>query len=234
MKILYVIHDNKKGGAAISFLNMIKSIKEKHEVFVLVPHKTGYIPDELNKLNISYMNAHYYWWMISCPSNFFLRWLKILLYRVLQTMNRIEAYRVGAKLAKQEFDIIHTNSSVINFGGHLSKVTGIPHVWHIREYGQEDFDLRAVYSEKNIYDFMDANCRCFIAISKDIQRKYSKLVNEDKIVQVYNGIEKSMDYKKNEFPQSGDKIKFLIAGNYCREKGQIDVARAADWLLCNG
>ena len=39
MDILYIIHDNKKGGAAVSFLNMIEGVSKGHDVYVLTPHK---------------------------------------------------------------------------------------------------------------------------------------------------------------------------------------------------
>ena len=69
MKILYIVHDNRKGGAAVSFLNMVKGVSKEHEVFVLTPHKKGYIPDELDKLGIWHKNAHYFWWEIAKIGN---------------------------------------------------------------------------------------------------------------------------------------------------------------------
>ena len=56
---------------------------------------------------------------------------------ILNLFNLPEAYRIRKKVQSLNIDIIHSNSSVINFGAYLSKALGIPHVWHFREYGEE-------------------------------------------------------------------------------------------------
>lgn len=234
MKILYVIHDNKKGGAAISFFEMICEMRKEHEIFVLTPHKDGYVPDELDKMEIPHASAHYFWWMIACPSNVVLRRIKIFLYKFLNIVNYIEANRISRKYQGQGFNVIHSNSSVINFGGLLSKYMKIPHVWHIREYGQEDFGLYRVLSPQKMYAFMDRYSDRVVTISKAVSKKYASLIKEDKLVQIYNGISTDFNYEKRNFPVSKSKVVFLIAGNYCREKGQIDVAMAANHLLMQG
>lgn len=234
MKILYVIHDNKKGGAAISFLEMVQKIQKEHEVFVITPYKNGFLPDKMDELGIPHKSAHYYWWMIACPPNAFLRRLKILIYLLLGIVTRLEAMRISMLYKNMGFDIIHSNSSVINFGGFLSKYMSIPHIWHIREYGIEDFNLFPIYSMKKIYTFMDRYSKKVIVISNALKEKYKYLIESNKLVQIYNGISNDMNYEKKYFPKKGDSIKFLIAGNYFREKGQIDVAYAALNLIEQG
>ena len=234
MKILYVIHDNKKGGAAISFFEMIREIRKEHEIFVLTPHKDGYVPEELDKLGIPHASAHYFWWMVACPHQKMLCGLKLNLYKLLNIVNCIEAFRIKKKYQKLGFDVVHSNSSVINFGGLLSKYMNIPHVWHIREYGQEDFDLRPIFSLDKMKTFMNQYCDKVITISKAVSHKYEPIIKDDKIVQIYNGISQDFNYEKKIFPVIKNKIVFLIAGNYCREKGQIDVAMAAKHLSAQG
>ncbi len=234
MKILYVIHDNKKGGAAISFFEMIREMRKEHEIFVLTPHKDGYVPDELDKMGILHDSAHYFWWMIACSPNGVLRAFKICLYKLLNIVNRIEAKRICKKYQGQGFDVVHSNSSVINFGGLLSKYMKIPHVWHIREYGQEDFGLYPVLPLKKMNEFMDQYSDKVITISKAVSKKYAPIIRDDKLVQIYNGISQNFNFEKKNFPVSNSKVVFLIAGNYCREKGQIDVAMAAKHLSAQG
>ena len=234
MKILYVIHDNKKGGAAISFFEMIREIRKEHEIFVLTPHKNGYVPTELDKMEIPHAHAHYFWWMIACPNNKFLRIVKIYLYKALNIVNRIEALRIKKKYIEQGFDVVHSNSSVINFGGLIARYMKLPHVWHIREYGQEDFGLCPVVSLNKMNKFMNQYSDKVITISKAVSKKYELIISEDKLVQIYNGISRKFNYEKTVFPVNKGKVVFLISGNYCREKGQIDVAKAAKNLVLQG
>lgn len=106
MNILYIIHDNKKGGAAVSFLNMIEGVSKEHDVYVLTPHKKGYIPDVLDKNGIWHKNAHYFWWEIAKVGNIALDWVRFLLYKVLNVYNRIEARRLAKLMCEMRIDPI--------------------------------------------------------------------------------------------------------------------------------
>lgn len=234
MNILYVVHDNKRGGAAISFLEMVSLIKKEHNVYVLLPHKKGFVPEKLDELQIPYSNAHYFWWKVATPSNRILGKLKILVYKLLNIWNHFEAYRLKNVVKKKNIEIIHSNSSVINFGALLSKNTGIPHVWHLREYGEEDFNLKRVVPEKKYYMEMNNYAVKYIAISKSIKEKFSSIVDEDKICQIYNGVSEDYLYEKAFQNNLTTETKFLIAGNYCKEKGQVDAVYAVKELRKQG
>ena len=69
MKVLFIVHENKKGGAALSFLDTLKGISKQHDVYVLTPHKKGFIPDKLDELGIKHHAAHYFWWEIASVGN---------------------------------------------------------------------------------------------------------------------------------------------------------------------
>lgn len=229
MKVLFVIHDNKRGGASLSFLEMVTEIRKKHEVFVIVPHKKGFLAEQLKQNNIKYMNAHYFWWMVEKPAGRFLTWLKKTVYFWAVKVNYIEAVRIGIKLRKEKFQIVHSNSSVINFGGLLAKRLGVPHIWHIRELAQ-DFNFMPVINEKKLYRFMRNRADLFVAISNAVADRMRDLMGFEGIKVVYNGVNERDCIEKTEFPQAGEVINFLIAGNICREKGQKDAVMACQWL----
>lgn len=233
MNILYIVHDNKKGGAALSFLEMISLISKEHNVYVLVPHKKGFIPEKLKEMQIPYRNAHYFWWEIELPTNKLMAKLRMTAYKILNLFNEPEAYRIRRKIQSLNIDIIHSNSSVINFGAYLSKTTGIPHVWHLREYG-EGFGLCKVISNDRYKKIMNDFAVAYIAISKSIKVVFSKIVDEQKIHQIYNGVSSGFNYQKAFVNRDIHEVKFLISGNICREKGQIDVIYAINELQKQG
>lgn len=234
MNILYIVHDNKKGGAALSFLEMISHIKKEHNVYVLTPHKNGYLPQKLTELNIPHRNAHYFWWKIALPHNRIMASLRLLIYRALNVWNGVEARRIRKIVIDQEIDVIHSNSSVIDFGALLSKNTGIPHLWHLREYGEEDFNLKRVVSVKRYKNEMNVYAAGYVAISKSIKMKFANEVDENKIYQIYNGVSEKFSFQKDFVYEDADRTKFLIAGNYCEEKGQISVLKAVIELQQQG
>ena len=233
MKILYVIHDNKRGGAAISFLEMVSHIMKEHEVFVITPHKNGFLPEQLDLLGIRHINAHYYAWLIGKPESKLGLKIKKIIYYCLVKTNALEAKRIARKLKNEKFELVHTNSSVVNFGGLLSRELQLPHVWHVREL-QESFDLEAVISERKLYQFIGNFSDTIIAISKYVEQNIKKKVVSRGIIQIYNGVAEKMLNQKHVFPKMGDTIKFLIAGNICKQKGQEDTVLAVRELSKQG
>ena len=233
MKICYIVHDNKKGGAAISFLEMINEVRQRYDVFVLTPHQKGFIPEQLTKMGIPHKNAHYYWWFVKLPEVKVLRIVKKIIYNVLVRTNFIEAKRIARKLKKENIDLIHTNGSVVNFGGYLARNLGVPHVWHIREI-PEYFDLQPVMPLDKINLFMKDNADCMIAISNAVAEVIRQRTRSDKIRMIYNGISSEYNLEKDKYPQPADKVKFLIASNIFKEKGQEDVLEAVSILVKQG
>lgn len=233
MKILYVIHDNKKGGAAISCLDMLAQVMKSNEVFVITPHKEGYLPQQLDRMGVRHMNAHYFWWLVERPASPVMQFMKKMLYFFLVRMNRLEAGRISVLLSKEKFDLIHSNSSVIDFGAILAKKMNIPHIWHIRELARE-LNYLPVKKEQKIYEYMRNHAAVMIAISKAVAEKMRELTGFDNIAMVYNGIEGSNMIEKKEFPKENEPIRFLITGNIYREKGQLTALRAARELVLQG
>ena len=235
MKILYFIHDNKKGGAAQSFLDMIRGVMQFHDVVVFTPHARGYIPDRLEEMGVEHHHSRYYWWEIAKTGNPILDAIRFQLYKILNVYNCIEARRLAPKIRRMDIDIIHSNSSTINIGELVSEITGIDHVWHLRELGLPEYPLYPVRKKDSLDTVIRRGDSSYIAISEYAKRFFSKYVNDiNRIYVVYNGISSAYDYKKDIHEYGKDEISFLISGNYCEEKGQIDVAHAAEVLVARG
>lgn len=236
MKILYVIHDNKQGGAAISFLELISEMKKTNEVFVLTPHKRGFVPDQLEQMGIRHRNAHYFWWFVKLSNNRWFAQCKKTIYWLAVKFGWLEAKRLSIILKKEKIDIVHTNSSVINFGGLLARNLNKPHIWHIREFAQEDFGLVPVMNFAKICSFINNYSSSVIAISKAIQIRYSKYIRPEKITMIYNGVNDKYQINREFDDINGDNqtVNFLISGKICKEKGQEDVIFACNELVKRG
>ena len=236
MKILYIIHENKKGGAAVSFLSMVRGISEQHEVFVITPHKNGYIPAELDILGIWHESAHYFWWEIARVGNPVIDSVRFLAYKILNMYNYIEARRIAGLVKRMDIDIIHSNSCTINIGAIVSKLTGIPHIWHLRELALPEYPLYPVRRADSLGKILNQGNTVYIAISEYAKRFYSEYISEadNRIRVVYNGISSDYSYRKSAEEYNSDSVNFLISGNYCEEKGQIDVAHAVGLLVSQG
>ena len=134
-------------------------------------------------------------------------------------------------LRKEHFDIIHTNTSVNDTGAYLSTLKRTKHVWHLREFGYDDFGLVSClgkHYEKWIY----TKCDKFIAISDVIKAQASDVIDSGRIDRVYNGIK---------MPDAGlmshhasDKFNICVVGRVEPKKNQFEALKAVKQLIEKG
>lgn len=222
MNILYVTHEKELGGATHSLLDMLDYISKENRVYVLMPCGNIVLKKELKKRGIAAWRSIYFAWMIVEPRTRIRKCIAITLYRCLNLFNFMNALILIPKIKRAKIDIIHTNSSVINMGAILSKYCCLPHVWHIREFGEEDFNYIKIFDEKKQYLWMNQNTDKFIAISKSIYQKFSETILKNKLVEIYNGVNtKNLFCKYDEdFTLEGN-INILISGRLCEAKCQL-------------
>lgn len=228
MNILYISHySSLEGGSNLSLLYLMEEMKKRGaNVYLLVPYRDKSFLLPFRMKGIKVILYKYKWWMKEKRN------VKLSKYFTTFFVNYITAYRVAKRIEKFNIDIIHTNSSVSYIGGLISKFTGIPHVWHIREFGKEDHNLDFLYGKKYAMKFMDKYSSRIIAISNAIYEKYKDYFG-DKLTVVYNGISKNYINKKREGAEK-DKISLLMASSIMPGKGQLDAVMAVNHLVNSG
>ena len=123
-------------------------------------------------------------------------------------------------------DLIHTNVSVIDIGYKLSKLLDIPHIWHIREYADLDFNFIHYPSKKHFIDCLHVDKSYAICITKDILSYYGLSSHINACV-IYNGILSNSCIKYE--PQK--ERYFLYAGRLESNKGIYDLLLAFSELI---
>lgn len=234
MNILFFAHESRMGGANLSLLGMIDELHQKHNIYVVVPIKKGFLVDELKKRKIPVLYRHSFWWMLAPESSAFKTLLKKMLYKLLCLNNYCCARSLKRYVKDWNIDVIHTNSGVINTGGILSEMTSVSHVWHLREFGQEDFGFFSVWNYDKLCHFIDSHSTKIIAISQAIAEKFEKLVTKAKLQVVYNGVSEANILYKTEVKDSRSRIEFLMSGRISAEKGQEEAIRAVGLLVKKG
>lgn len=224
MKILYVLNStNAEGGATRSFDNLLNELLVRgNDALVVMPDTGGYYK-VLKGKGVSIYATPYESDIIP-----YLRTTRdkiLFLPRLIR--NKCHNYIAVKKIVKicEEFepDLIHTNVSPISIGYLVSKKLGIPHIYHVREYGDKDFDLKIIKIKQRLADSYT------ISITKDIS-KYRNLNDESKDCVIYNGIYPLSSIRKK-FP----KERYLFyAGRLTVKKGfgfmmdaYIDYAKSA-------
>ncbi|SDX31396.1 glycosyltransferase family 4 protein [Paenibacillus sp. PDC88] len=240
IKVLYVAHENTKGGATYSLINLLDSLPKDIEAFVLIPKTlsfkdrfskekkplmaAGTLDSELKKRDINFRSAYYFYDNVNFPINI----LKKLVFKLLR---KKELKRIANFITHENIEIIHTNSSVVSFGSDLAEMTNKPHFWHIRENAESMFGFTRedlIEYSNNIITKSDK----IIFISGNLKEDFFNLNSKfklfsEKIEVIYNGIPL---YEVN-LTKSKDKIfNIFCFGTVYEIKGQEDLIELAKMM----
>lgn len=232
MNILFVAHDsNLYGGANIALLEIIDSMKIKNNCSVLVPNKNGKLISELEGRKINYIVIPYKWWTYRRKNNNIVNFLKMVKVSIYQFITIINIPKLIRYIRQNEIEIIHTNSSVINVGALTKKIINIIHIWHIREFAEEHYNLAFYMGKKKSKVFMDKYSDGIITISNSLKNKYCNELDNRKIYRVYDGVSLKYDLSIKREPNYNSSFIILITGTIYEGKGQHEVVQAVVDLI---
>ena len=225
MKILFITSSTTiHGGGSKSFLQMLKGLIHCGITpLVILPDNNG-LYKVLLQMGVACIALKHSYRMSVYPQNKH-TWRDIILFtpRLIYGMiiNNLSCIQL-IKIAKQfNPDIIHTNVSVTAIGYYVARLLKIPHVWHIREYADLDFDFH-YYPSKKVQQHRYKRSNSYtICITKDVQQHHG-LNNWSNSVVIYNGIfsQKELFYEKHK------KDYFLFAGRIEQAKGILPLIDA--------
>ena len=230
--ILIIAHEDVINGASFSLLNLMDALKEKCKFTVIVPYNNGPFLDECKKRPIKVYYVPFERWIKPKDSNF--RKEKSKWFWKDNHNNQKLAKKMSKILEKESIELIHSNSSVVDFGYRLSKIMNIPHIWHIREFGIEDFNMYPLCSEKKFFKKICDKNNSLICISKAVAEKYSKKIDNNRLHIIYNGVDAKHINPKKEFPNKEDTIICLQTGMIHKAKGQNITIKAINELQKEG
>lgn len=164
------------------------------------------------------VNSCYYKRNLANPLNLLrtlLRIVKVYIIKVRSLKPLLDIVR------EEKPDLIHTNVGVIQEGYFVARRLKIPHVWHLREYQDKDFNLHVLPSKRAFCKMLQKSN--VITITEDIL-KYFGLDNISTARNIYNGI-----LHQDEVQDIKPKEKyFLCASRISSEKGHDGVIRQFD------
>lgn len=231
-KILMICHDGLLYGASRSLLNWIDDISckdSKYEFIFLIPSKKGGLYTKLKERNYEIITLKYYLPIWKFDRMSLTHNLKNIMRMVLCFVVNPFAYlKLKDLCKKRKIEIIHSNSLAVVIGAQVAKKMGISHVWHVREYMEEDHMLKFWYREKTMMKYYKYSYAIFI--SKAIKEKYKLKFNNQNQTVIYNKVEYDVSYEKNrQFMEDGT-CNILIAGKLAKNKGQKEAILAISEL----
>lgn len=230
MKVLFVTYCRAVLGANLSLLNLICDLKERYDVeaHVLIPSvEDGDFHLVLEKEDIPYHIHEMKSWVV--PENKRLKWargFKTYLH------NKREIKMWKEILEKQNFDVIYSNNSTIQYGADLAEVLNLPHIWHVREYLKEGYKITFNYPLYFVKKKFKQS-KSIITVSRALKEYFeSNIYCGDNIVVIHNGIKCKKKMKTNW--NYDNKLQICNVGALQEGKNQLELLQAAEELIKQG
>ena len=197
MKIALIASDNNAtSGAFLSMTNLALQLNQLGvETIIVIPPDGPFVGPGDGEAILKEKGLRYYVvpsisWVVPgwYPSSMLVSLGQVK--RILK--NKVYARELTKILKAEHVDLVHINTSYSCFGAFAAKRAGIPYVWHIREFLEEDQGNR-FYFPRYSHRLM-SRASLVIAISKSIYEKYSKVITKEKIKVIYNGIDTEQFY----------------------------------------
>jgi len=231
MKVLFVSHVSNKYGAGRSLLDLIDGLLEKGVSCYVVLPEPGPMEAELEHRRVEYQLIPFRPWVSTDRR----AWQRLLHIRSnLRTLPVI-----AAKARSWQADIIYTNSSVTPVGALAALLIRKPHIWHITEFGEEDFNLSFDFGSTFSMMVIDRLSFRVIVVSEALRRKYLEYMAPDRVKLVYNPATLGNAASRRDSASSGGSRQdappsVAIIGFLHPQKGQMDAVLAVAKLANQG
>ena len=213
-------------GAAYSFMELaiwLENNSEYHVVAVL--KKRGDLYERLSSNGIDvYVIPQRRKWLKYLDDRHV--WKKNIIKELIRgVLIPVDMLRLRRLFKKIKIDIVHMNGLTSGMCAEVALDKGVPIVWHVREFLEEDLQVTFENRERAVEVINRANH--IIAVSEAVRKKY-KNVFRPQIDVVYNGFNISKVCHENE---SDDGIfRICLLGRIFRGKGQLELVRAVGLL----
>ena len=212
LTVLYVTHEHDIIlGSTHSLLNMIAAVKTFVNPIVLLP-KEGIVSRRFEEAGVRCVTAEF-------PSNITDKkgWRYAAVYLPRMARDRFMRHKAFRKLDRQlngeKIDLIHSNSSVVNFGYILAERYRVPHIWHLRELIDRFFGFKPFGGWDRFYRRLD-KAKATISISNTVRDNYLHSPKHSDFV-LYDAVRSSEEARF----VGKKKPYFMVCGAITKSKG---------------
>ncbi len=215
-------------GANRCLLDLISGLQPNGvNPLVLLPEE-GPLVKVLKEKKIEYLIETYHNWA-------FTKYYKLSYWMqgIRANQNKKHLPHLCKVIYQHNIDIIYTNSSQTGIGAFIAEELKIQHVWHIREFGEKDYDL-AFYKGRTYFNQWANKATALISMSAAIEQETLQAITAPKHV-IHDGIIlKDLLSKIQPRKEKPNKpFTFLIIGAIHPTKGQLTAVKAFHLLTKN-
>ncbi len=229
--ILYILDPSITGGATKSAITLIQEVQAKGiKPIVCTPYYSE-VNRHLESTGIQTIVTGHIEMITSIPKISGIRSFKQVVKLLLRYC--FHDFKAIRKICKEtnihKIDLIHTNSARSDIGFFLSMLFGIPHVVHIREFGDIDYGCKPL-NPFYIFIYNKWGSK-FICVSEAVKRHWTnKGLSNNKSIVVYNGIDATHFSVSSDAEKKHNFLNIVIAGSVIRSKGHHLAIKAISML----
>jgi glycosyltransferase involved in cell wall biosynthesis len=215
-RITFFTHYTELYGANLSMLALIDGLgKYGVRSHVICPDQ-GDLLGALTQRNVPFAQFPFEWWVSTK------RTLSGTLKRFYH--NVCILHSLTSQIARWQTDLVYSNSSVFSIGAMAAYRLGLPHIWHLREFGNRDYNLwpdLGAWLTRRVLRSADAR----IFVSKALKQAFLGNVTPRNTHVIYNGVasESVFDSRREAAEaQRGRRqpFTFVLVGRFRQGKGQ--------------
>ena len=220
--ISFISHSADMAGAERSLIDLIDGLKQRDVLCHVVLPVSGRLEEELKKRLVPRTTMSYRWWAMNGNEE----------KEKIENEINAQAIELASVLDDINPDIIYTNTSVISVGALAAKILGKPHIWHIREFGELDHNIRFILPIKERSKFVHENSEYVIYNSKAVEDYYGG--DREKSIVIYNNVSVPESVVMESVFKNKESYKLGVLGTVHAGKNQEDAILAVNNLIKEG
>jgi glycosyltransferase involved in cell wall biosynthesis len=215
LRITFFTHYTELYGANLSLLNLIDGLgKYGIRAHVICPDQ-GDLLGALAKRDIPAAQFPFEWWVSTQ------RTLSGAANRIYKNIRLLHS--ITSQIARWQTDLVYSNSSVLAIGAMAAARLGLPHLWHLREFGNRDYNLwpdLGAWLMRRVLRTADAR----IFVSRALKQAFLGNSKPRNTHVIYNGVASEAVFDERRLAAEAQKSRqqpftFVLVGRFRKSKG---------------
>jgi glycosyltransferase involved in cell wall biosynthesis len=221
-RVTFFTHYAELYGANLSLLALLDGLTAHGIHARVVACDPGDLIDALTARGVPAAVLPFEWWVSTKRSP------EAAAGRAYRNLRHLRA--ITLQLREWGTDLVYSNASVFNTGALAAADLGLPHVWHLREFGRQDYDLLPDLGRRmHRLGFLSADAT--VCVSHAIRRALLAGTERPSVHVIYNGVGSEAVFEERK--RAADALRtrtqpftFVLVGRFRESKGQHVAIRA--------
>lgn len=219
MRVLYVTHNSNLTGASRSLLDLLAALDRDKVEPVAVLRKKGPLEDKLVELRVPYIVVPYAFSVTGAET-------KVPAW-AFPFFDRMASNKIASYARKNDFDLIHCNSLLVDVGMRAARACELPYVVHVRDLVTEDHSM-VFRNEVQTRDLI-AHASVNLFISRFVESKFSSWIGCAPYEVLHDAVAIGGFKGRPNPPFTGDRpLRLIMPSRFQEMKGQLEAIKAVE------